>query len=255
MRTVALITDFGTQDWYVAAVKAEILKRTSAVRFLDITHEIPAYDVTAAAFVLKMVAPSLPQRTIVLAVVDPGVGGPRRGLTMFSGGIYWFAPDNGILSLVARPDAEFRYLDAPRTASATFHARDVFAPAVGRLARGTPFARLGRPATGPVRLDIPRPRVRGDVVSGEVIYVDRFGTMITNIPVDRELNWLEFNHRRVPVVPCYEAVPAGSLAGIRGSSGYYEIAGNRSDAQELTAGRVGMPVRGRKNLTLPGKSL
>jgi len=181
---ITLLTDFGTADGYVAELKGVLLALVPEVRLVDLTHEIPPGDILAGAYALGRAWRAFPPGTVHLAVVDPGVGMVRRALAVDAGGQRFVAPDNGLLSRVlegqqfgalaitVRPDA------AP-----TFHGRDVFAPAAATLARGDT---LEAEAVGdPVRLPAARLQRRGSDVLGEVVHVDRFGTLITNIPVER----------------------------------------------------------------------
>ena len=187
---VTLTTDFGTRDPYAAAVKGVLLARCPGARVVDLTHEIAPRDIVEGALFLAQAAPWYPAGTVHLAVVDPGVGTGRRPLAAQAGGHLFVAPDNGLLELVLRrlgPDgAEARVIDPARLAggrpaSATFHGRDVFAPAAAALACGLPLDAIG-PEAGPVAaLGFPRPSGVAGEVRGEIVHVDRFGNLISNI--------------------------------------------------------------------------
>src|SRR5688572_2722923 len=139
---VTLLTDFGLRDSYVGEVKGVLLSLAPRVELVDVTHDIAPGDVRAAQYVLGRAWPHFPAGTVHLAVVDPGVGGARRALAAEVAGHYFVGPDNGILSWL--PDhAKFVSLATPAGASATFHARDVFAPAAAALANGTALSHLG----------------------------------------------------------------------------------------------------------------
>ena len=185
---VALLTDFGTADHYVAAMKGVLLGICADVTLVDVTHHVPPHDVLAGALELGAAYQYFPARTIFLVVVDPGVGSARRGVAVEAGDYRFVAPDNGVLTCVlddAKPMrsvelTEGRYTRAP--VSRTFEGRDRFAPAAGWLATGVDLAALGRALPALVRLDIAGPRVAEACLEGDVIRVDRFGNLLTNIP-------------------------------------------------------------------------
>lgn len=186
MSIVTLLTDFGTADSYVAEVKGRLLSLKHDVVIVDVTHAIPPGDIAGGAFVLGRAWTTFPEHTVHLAVVDPGVGTVRRALAVEAGGHAFVGPDNGLLEPALRiKGAHAVALRVPQDAAATFHGRDVFAPAAAALAGGTAVARLGTAIGDPVRLDIPEPRRNGAAIVGQVVYVDRFGTLVTNIPGDR----------------------------------------------------------------------
>jgi S-adenosylmethionine hydrolase len=188
--TIALLTDFGTRDPYVAAMKMVIAARCEA-RIVDLTHEIAPFDVLEAAIFLQSIVGYLqPGRFIVVAVVDPGVGTERRILLAERSGQLFLAPDNGLLSLVV-DDSTCRFaverndLFLPGD-SATFHGRDRFAPVAAALARGLAAEHVG-PAMATadmVRLDYTPPQARAGGIRGRVISIDRFGNIITDIPAN-----------------------------------------------------------------------
>lgn len=185
---VALLTDFGTRDPYVAAMKSVIASRCDAT-ILDLTHEIPPFDVFEAAFVLAGIADYLQRKQfIVVAVVDPGVGTERRLLAMERKGQIFLAPDNGLLTLLE--GGEVRSVENDSLflpgGSNTFHGRDRFAPVAAALAAGTSFAELGPsiPRVEIVKLDYEPPRTDGNVTVGTVIAIDRYGNAITDIPAE-----------------------------------------------------------------------
>jgi hypothetical protein len=186
-----------------------------------------------------------PRETVHLAVVDPGVGTERRALAAAAAGHYFVAPDNGLLSFLA-PDAHFVSLPIPANAAPTFHGRDVFAPAAGQLALGAALTHLGEAITNPHRSPLPVPRQDGRTVIGEVIYVDRFGTLISNIPAG-----LVGPGARVTVGGTdvgalrrtFADVESGQLVAYVGSGGTVEIAvRDGSAAKKLNTG-VGVEVR------------
>jgi S-adenosylmethionine hydrolase len=174
MRTIALLTDFGTRDPYVAAMKGVIASRCEA-RIEDLTHEIAPFDVWEAAFFLRDVVAYWPEGTIFVCVVDPGVGSSRRILAVESAGRFFLAPDNGLLHFVLQDARSFSVTNEshflPR-GSTTFHGRDRFAPVAAAIANGTPLDALGPRISDPVMLNYEY---------GAIIRIDRFGNCITDI--------------------------------------------------------------------------
>lgn len=185
---VTLTTDFGLSDAYVGAMKGVLLSRCPEVQIVDICHEAPPQNVRAGAMRLASAAPYFPAGTVHIAIVDPGVGGLRRGLAIACSAQFFVGPDNGVLSLAApRDGAGWRGVELanpevwlPRV-SATFHGRDVFAPAAAHLAIGGDLRSLGPSVETIVALGLPRPSRSGDRIAGRVLDVDRFGNIVTNV--------------------------------------------------------------------------
>ena len=187
---ITLTTDFGTADGYVGAMKGVILSLAPQATVVDLTHEIPPHDVRAGTFALETAVPYFPPDCIHVVVVDPGVGGERAALLVATDRGRFLAPDNGVLTSVVDDDedATIYALDRPEfwrpRVSGTFHGRDVFAPVAAHLARGVRPDTLGTPRSGMVRLPWPQPLPCGDEISGEVIHIDRFGNLITNLRLE-----------------------------------------------------------------------
>jgi len=181
MSIITLLTDYGTADSYVAEVKAALLSAAPGVTLVDVTHEVPPGDVAAGQYLLGRTWPRFPPGTVHVAVVDPGVGTPRRALAAEDRGHRFVAPDNGLLSVLSR-EARFVALSVPEHAAPTFHGRDVFAPAAARLATGSSLEALGPPVADAYHSPLPTPAREEEEVVGEVIYVDRFGNLVSNIP-------------------------------------------------------------------------
>ena len=252
---VTLLTDFGEQDGYVAAMKGALLRRELGLTLLDISHQIPAGDVTAAAYVLLQAAPHFPAGTVHLVVVDPGVGSARRALAARIGEQLYVAPDNGVLGLVlaaASADAPHgaaavRHVAHPdfarADASPVFHGRDLFAPTAAYLAAGGALQALG-PELGAallVRLPGEPAAADGEGWRGSVIHVDRFGNLISNIPlpVDAGPATAEVAGHTAPLARTYSDVAVGALLALRGSSGLLEVAANGAHAALLTGAARG----------------
>jgi len=253
---IALLTDFGTADHYAGTMKGVVLTLCPDATLVDISHDVPAHDVLTASLELAAAYKYFPQGTIFLVVVDPGVGSARRGIAVDTGDFKFVAPDNGVLTsaLDEHPGkksvelTERKY--ARPTVSRTFEGRDRFAPAAAWLAKGIDVSALGRPAGTLYRLDIPQPEVDTDRIDGQVLRVDRFGNLITNIdrrtfdklaagPLD-----LRVGEHAVPrVVSTYADAADGEVCALFGSTGHLEVAANgASAAARLALGR-GAPVR------------
>ena len=255
---IALLTDFGVRDHYAGTMKGVVLGICPDATLVDITHDVAPHDVLAGALELSAAYRYFPQGTIFLVVVDPGVGSARRGIAAEAGDHRFVAPDNGVLSLVFDETPPRRVVElterryARPTVSRTFEGRDRFAPAAAWLAKGIELQALGRPVAAPVqRLEIPRPRVGADDIEGEVLRVDRFGNLITNIDrraferiASGKALSISVGDRQVSrVVSTYADVARGELCALFGSSDHLEIAASGgSAAAELTAGR-GAAVR------------
>lgn len=252
---ITLLTDFGLRDGYVAAMKGVILSLAPEAVLVDISHDLPPQDVTAAAFVLASCWQFFPEGTIHLAVVDPGVGSNRRAVAVAAQGHSFVAPDNGLLSLALAEAPSFDavtltnplYWRTP-TPSHTFHGRDVFAPVAAHLAKGIPLAALGEPLGDLVRLPWPQPLpLAAGGWRGEVVYIDRFGNAITNLPgalVEpyREGWFYAGPFRLRGLAGTYAEVEPGTPLALIGSHGYLEIAIREGNAAQKGNLQVGTPV-------------
>jgi S-adenosylmethionine hydrolase len=240
---VTLLTDFGTADGYVAEMKGVLLAHAPEAQLVDATHDVPPHDVESARLALARYWRRFPEGTVHVAVVDPGVGSERRALAVASHGRFLVGPDNGVLSpALLLPGARAVTLPVPAGASATFHGRDVFAPAAARLAGGVALEALGDPCDDPLVRRTPEAhRLADGAVRGEVIAVDRFGNLITNL-IARRAATFELAGHRVPMARTYADVAPGALLALTGSSGLVEIAQrDGSAARELGLVR-GAPV-------------
>jgi S-adenosylmethionine hydrolase len=222
---ITLLTDFGTADGYVAEMKGVLLSTVPDATLVDVTHEIAPQDVEGARLTLARLWRRFPPRTVHLVVVDPGVGSDRPALAVESDGRLLVGPDNGVLSpalLVA--GARTAMLAIPPGASASFHGRDVFAPAAAVLALGRPLESLGAPATAPLIRRTPEPRrLENGALEGIVISVDHFGNAITNL-IGLRPGVVEVGDTVLPVRRTYADVPAGTPLALVGSSGLIEVA-------------------------------
>jgi S-adenosylmethionine hydrolase len=245
---ITLLTDFGTADGYVGEMKGVLLSHAPDVQLVDISHDIPPQDIERARLTVARVWRRFPEGTVHLVVVDPGVGSSRAALAVQSDGRYLVGPDNGVLSpALLAATARVIELPLPATASATFHGRDVFAPAAAALARGEPLDVLGREAAQPVIRRTPEPVRRADGgIEGEVIAVDRFGNAVTNL-VGLRGGTVSVGGTTILVRHTYSEVSNGDPVAVVGSTGFIEIAVRNGSAAE----RVGL-VRGQAVVLKPG---
>ena len=245
MRTIALLTDFGTRDPYVAAMKGVIASRTD-VPVADLTHDIAPFAIFDAAWFLRAAVPYWPAGTVFVVIVDPGVGSARRILAATQGERTFVAPDNGVLTFVLDSDAEVVSVEDARWflpgGSNTFHGRDRFAPVAAAIANGTRVADLGPRVEGIVRLDYTPPSY-GEITTGTIVGVDRFGNLITDVERSRiPLEAIELRaggHLVVRSAHSYaEAAPDMPFL-IVGSTGCIEISvRNGSAAERLQLSRL-----------------
>jgi len=257
---IALLTDFGSRDHYAGTMKGVALGICPDATLVDITHDLPPHDVLAGALELAACFRYFPSTTVFLVVVDPGVGSTRRGIAAEAGEYRFVAPDNGVLTLVFEDLPPKRVVElterryARATVSRTFEGRDRFAPAAAWLAKGVELSALGRPAGSVQRLDVPRPRVEQDRIEGEILRIDRFGNLVTNIDrktfdriasgdargvIDIQIG----PHQVGKVVSTYADAAQGELCALFGSSDHLEIAANGSSAAGVLELGRGAPVR------------
>jgi S-adenosylmethionine hydrolase len=242
MPLLTLLTDFGLDDWYVAAVKGTVLRLAPGSQLVDIGHQVPPGDVETAGFLLAAASPSFPAGTVHLAVVDPGVGSERRILAVRTAAGFLLAPDNGLLTSLLPRAEEIRsveksglFLPSP---GQTFHGRDRFAPVASWLLRGEPFAELGPVVDDPVRLAIEPPRREPDRLTGRVAHIDRYGNLVTDIPFEWiaerssgislyvEVETVYIRHAVGRRAACYAEIPPGEAAFLCGSLGTIELSLN-----------------------------
>ncbi|HSC31999.1 MAG TPA: SAM-dependent chlorinase/fluorinase [Gemmatimonadaceae bacterium] len=243
MPLITLLTDFGTADGYVGEMKGVIYAMLPQAQIVDIAHDVAPRDVDGARLAIARYWRRFPLGTIHLVVVDPGVGTSRAALAVESDGRFLVGPDNGVLSpALLRSDVRVVELPTPPQASATFHGRDVFAPAAARLAGGSPLEALGRTYDAPVLRRTPEAKRLADgTVSGEVITVDRFGNLITNLVAPRGGS-VVLGERVVPIVRSYGDGTSGDVVAVIGSSGLLEIAVRDGSAGGTLGAARGTPV-------------
>jgi hypothetical protein len=257
-KIITLTTDFGLRDPYVAEMKATILGIYPTATIVDITHEVEKFNVRTGAFILASTANYFPEGTIHVAVVDPGVGTSRRSVIIQTKRDIYVGPDNGLLMLAAKKQEIVRTAQIANPKfmlpkiSDTFHGRDIFAPAAAHLATGVPLAEFG-----PIICDIAEPdfakiNTDGSAVIGEVLHIDGFGNIITNIgdPEIRSANLekeisVEIGNQRLKlrISKNYGENKIHELLALVGSQGYLEIAVNQGNAAKMLGVRPGDKLR------------
>jgi S-adenosylmethionine hydrolase len=251
---ITLLTDFGTQDIYVGVMRGVISNLAPEARIVDLTHEVRPQAVSDAAFLLDAAAPYFPWGTIHVAVVDPGVGTQRKILCVRTSRATYIAPDNGLLTRVLERDPPARIVSVENRhyflpdVSGTFHGRDVFAPVAAHLACGVDPTQLG-PELDRIRpLELPGVKqLELGALGGEVIYVDRFGNLVTNVPLAGlpQVATVLLGETTVagPVRHSYAECEPGELLLVAGSSGLLEVSVNLGSAERRLGAQRGDPVR------------
>lgn len=246
-RIITLLTDFGTRDNYVGVMKGVILGINPGARIVDLTHDVPKFNVRYAAFLLRSSTPYFPDGTIHVAVVDPGVGSPRRAVIVETERSFLLGPDNGVLSLAARRERVKRVVEIESKdymlpeRSKTFDGRDLFAPVSAHLARGVPLEKFGRFVDRFVDLPVSEPRLTDDEISCRVLHIDGFGNVVTNVDsaclskmgVKRgSAIQVKAGSRtfRMQFCSTYSDVEKKKLLALIGSHGLLEIAANQGNA-------------------------
>jgi S-adenosyl-L-methionine hydrolase (adenosine-forming) len=256
---VTLLTDFGTADYFVAAMKGVILGRAPGAAIVDVTHEVPPQQVEDAAFTLLAAYRAFPAGTVHVAVVDPGVGSARRAVVVDAGGHRFVGPDNGLFGWVIEREGGARVFHVTRgehfrrPVSATFHGRDVFAPVAAALASGVLPDELGPEIRDFVRLPSLRPRRHDDgSLEARVLHVDRFGNVVTGFTADDlppDFGASPFRivagEGEIRTLRRFYAEPgaeSGEPFAIWGSAGFLELVSFRGSAAERLGLRRGDPV-------------
>ncbi|MGD8369229.1 MAG: SAM-dependent chlorinase/fluorinase [Desulfobacterales bacterium] len=275
MSVISLLTDFGTDDEYVGLVKAVIYGIAPHAVIVDLCHRLDPHDIPAAALLLAHAWPYFPEGSVHVTVVDPGVGSRREILAVQRSGHLFVAPDNGVLTPIFDGAATARIVKVRNrsffrnTISRTFHGRDIFAPVAAHLSLGVELDRLGPPADGAglCRIQLPAPQVsdRRELV-GAVVWIDRFGNLITNIAAElidrlessgrrRRLSIEAGGRRLFGIADSYARVEPGEPLAIIGSRGTLEIAVNCGNAADFFGCRRGDPVRVRPDDSGPRRGL
>jgi S-adenosyl-L-methionine hydrolase (adenosine-forming) len=252
---ITLLTDFGTRDAYVGIMKGVALGICPAARLIDLTHDVPPQAVGLGALVLRNAVEYFADGTVHVAVIDPGVGSARAPVLVVTDRALLVGPDNGLLAPAAaalglravRRLAREQFFRHP--VSDTFHGRDVFAPVAAHLAAGTPPDAFGPELPGLQPLDLAAPRIEANAVRGEVVYVDRFGNLITNIPAAALASFhppgVSVRIARMtlsPLASTYAAVAPGAVVALIGSWRMLEVAVRDGNAAEQLSAGIATPV-------------
>jgi S-adenosylmethionine hydrolase len=251
---ITLLTDFGTADYFVGAVRGAILSVSPGAVIVDITHEIPRQDIEAAAFTLLAAHQTFPPGTIHVVVVDPGVGSTRRPIIVSAGDQFFVGPDNGTFTYIYDRDsshrtfhvAEEKYFRQPT--STTFHGRDIFAPVAAALSTGIKPEKFGPSIQDEVRLETslaPAVQKNGSV-EGRIIHIDRFGNCVTNLTPDllRDDSVLLMKEKEISDIRKFygEAGSVNEVFALVGSAGFLELAVNGGSAALTLGVKRGEPV-------------
>jgi S-adenosylmethionine hydrolase len=256
---ITLLTDFGTADYFVGAMKGVILSINARARVLDLTHEIAAHDIQAGAFNLLAVYKDFPAGTIHVAVVDPGVGSARRPILVTGGGQFFVGPDNGLFSYIYERETDCRVFHLTREkyfrqpVSETFHGRDVFAPVAGTLSLGTSADELGDEITDYHRLAPLAPTsMENGEMSASIIHIDRFGNCVTNLTREDLTQQmiahgaqLLINGETINTFRRFYAEDSGAaqtLFAVWGSAGFLEIVAHRASAARALNAQRGQAI-------------
>jgi len=255
---ITLLTDFGTQDYFVGAIKGVILSINPYARIVDITHDLPSQDIESAAFNLLSCYRDFPADTIHVAVVDPGVGSERRALAIECATQIFVGPDNGIFSWICEREKKYRAFSITaeklfrQPVSATFHGRDIFVPVAAALSAGTQIDELGEPVKDIVRLAPLTPKTLDNrTIEARIIHIDRFGNCTTNLTLDhlREDMFdrgakLTINQHEI-IKFCRSFADANDAKPFCffGSAGFLEIGVKNSSAQEILKAQCGLSIQ------------
>ena len=241
-RIITLTTDFGVDDHYVGSMKGVVLGINNEAVITDITHGIPKYDIFKAAYTLRNFYKYFPKDSIHVVVVDPGVGSERKPIIVQTEEGIFIGPDNGVFSFVLKESKSVNVFEITNSEfmlqdlSNTFHGRDIFAPAAAHLSLGVDIKDFGEVIKNPVSFEIREPVIKGDEIVGEVIYVDSFGNLITNIPgaLLKEYSKIQIGEFVIDSVAIsYQDIEKGKLLAIIGSFGFLEISVNQGSAADI----------------------
>jgi len=240
-RIITLTTDFGTKDGYIGAVQGVILSINPQAQVMDITHQIPAQNIRSAALCILNYYSFFPEGTIHLAVVDPGVGGPRKPILIQSERYFFMGPDNGIFSLALQKEkfSKAIHLKNPKyflgKISPTFHGRDIFAPVAAYLSLGVKPEEFGPRLSKLEKLKLPAVKEYPQKLVGEIIHIDNFGNLVTNVRRaelgDRQISRIKLKTKSIQnLSETFSDVKPGEGVAYVGSSGYVELGINRGNA-------------------------
>ncbi len=249
---IALLTDFGTKDYFVGALKGVILSINLHAKIIDITHEVLPQDVNSASFTLANCYKHFSLKTIFVCVVDPQVGSNRLAILVKTDDYYFVSPDNGLLSFILSENKNAQVFELTNTdyfaknISQTFHGRDVFAPVAAHLSNGIEPKYFGKEIKDFICFEITKPKIiASNKLEAEIIYIDRFGNLITNLKQTDLSNKfeLEINGQRIEkLLDYYAQAEQSEVFMIFGSAGYLEIVANKSSASEILQANIGQKL-------------
>lgn len=253
---ITLITDFGTRDHFVGTMKGVIYGIAPKATAIDISHDVPPQDIKRAAFLLKCAYSYFPKNTLHVVVVDPSVGSRRKIILVETKNYFFLAPDNGVLSYALEKEEIKNVTEIAnekywlKTVSRTFHGRDIFAPVAAHLENGIQPSKLGRKLNQYKLTFFPFPRpihdLKKNITDGEVIYIDRFGNLITNIPEGslRNFKSAQINGKKIKTLTSsYSSGKSGEFIALYGSAGFLEISSVNGNAQKKLSANVGGTIR------------
>jgi hypothetical protein len=253
---ITLTTDFGNKDYFTGSVKGVILQINPDIRIVDISHDIPPFSISDGAFVISSAYRFFPKGSIHLVVVDPGVGSERKPLLAVSRSGFFLAPDNGILTTIYDEDGPCQIYELTEkkfflpSIGPTFHGRDIFAPVAAWLSTEMESSSFGRIITDPVRLPVQKPLIEKNKITGQVMYIDRYGNLITNIRASdlQEINFKKSSviigsHTLVGGKAFYQEARQGESSFTLNSSGHIEIFQNRGHAASFLGASLHDPVQ------------
>ncbi len=253
---ITLLTDFGTKDHYVAAMKGVILNINPRCLLIDITHQVNPHDIREGAFILANAYSYFPRGTIHLAVVDPGVGGERKPLLLVAQNYFFVGPDNGLFTLISRKESvnQIIALDNRKyylsKVSTIFHGRDIFAPVAAHLSMGVKPNALGQKIDSLLSLGFEGPLIKGGELLGEILHIDAFGNLVSNVDEGR---FFQFTRGRPFVIRAkgktihglkkgyWEGKKSEAIA-LFGSHGFLEISVREGAAQKVLKMKRGDPI-------------
>lgn len=253
MRTkyIALLSDFGTHDPFVGAMKGVLFSKAPGLSIIDITHQIPPQDIQTAAFYLMAAMPYMPKSTLFLSVVDPTVGTGRGIIWARTRNYQFISPDNGLLSWVEQKEKirEARFISNSslfmENISSTFHGRDIMAPVAAAIAKGLPESKIGPVFSGYRRFPFPPPVKAGNRITGQVIAIDHFGNVITNIKREFLSARAVFNigdRMLKDLKLTYASVQEGEPLALIGSFGFLEFSVRNGSFARAFGVKTGSPV-------------
>ena len=254
---ISLLTDFGTRDAYVGAMKGVLLGLAPLSTLVDISHVVTKHNILQGAFLLSQVSSYFPVGSVHLVVIDPGVGTSRRRVIIQGRRCFYVGPDNGVLSLAVKKEGIVKIINIENEKyllphpSRTFEGRDIFAPVAAHLANGVSVEEFGSEIADITTVSLKRPHLRGQSLVGAIIYIDSFGNLLTNFSENilkgiPQKDFVEITigetSQRIPLYRTYAEVSLGSLLLISGSSGFLEVAVNQGRATKIFKCRVGDEV-------------